>query len=114
MLNLASPYIKTLARIDNLAIENKPVRLKSTVSALVNNIHIFIPLGGVIDLEKEKAKISQQIKKAELEVETKQNVLKNKEFIKKAPNEVVEREKTRLGELKETLKKLKKISHELK
>ena len=113
-LDTLSPHIKSLSGIGNLALESKPLRPESSVSALINDIHIFIPLVGVIDLEKEKIRIARQLEKAELEIEKKQNILKNKEFLKRAPQEIVEREQARLEELKEISKKLKRIKDELK
>jgi valyl-tRNA synthetase len=114
LLYALSPYIKNLSGIENLALESQPRRPKSSVSALIKNIHIFIPLVGVIDLEKEKIRITHQLEKVELEIEKKQNSLKNKEFLKRAPQEIVEREQARLEELKEISKKLKRIKDELK
>jgi valyl-tRNA synthetase len=114
VLSLTVDYIKQLAKLENLDLESKPVSLKSAVSELVNNVHIFIPLEGVLDLEKERLKVHAQLEKINAEIIAKGKLLKNKEFIKKAPQDIIAGSRKRLEELKEAQKKLEKIDSELR
>jgi valyl-tRNA synthetase len=108
------PYLKTLAKLDKAEIVSAPKPPKSSVSLLLDDIHIFIPLEGVVDLDKERARIGSQIESMENELKGKEARLKNKEFVNKAPAEVVEKEKSRVSEIKEQLTKLKRIQDELR
>ncbi|MDD4907467.1 MAG: valine--tRNA ligase [Candidatus Omnitrophica bacterium] len=108
------PYLKTLARLDEVRVVSAQKPLKSSVSLLVGDIHVFIPLEGVVDLDKERARIKAQIQGMENELKGKEVRLKNKEFVSKAPAEVVEKERSRVDEIKEQIAKLKRIQDEIK
>ena len=102
-----SAQIKKLAKLSRLDIEQKYTHIKSSISAIVKDMHITLPLEGVIDIEKEKAKLEDRIAKVEAEIKAKEKTLANKEFVKKAPEEIVAKESSKLEELKEALKKVK-------
>ncbi len=108
-----SPHIKKLARLSDLVVEEHFKPLKSALSTLVKNMHISLPLEGVVDIEKELANLDLKIKKTEFDIKAKQNTLNNKNFLERAPEEIVEKEKTKLKELEVTLIKLKGVRHGL-
>ena len=108
------PYLRTLGKLQEVEITSRQEPPKSSVSLLVKDVHVFIPLEGVVDLEKERARIKSQIEKGSSELKGKEARLKNKDFLGKAPCEVVEKEKARVEELKEQLIRLKRIEDELK
>lgn len=113
LIRSLTAQIKHLAKIDNLKIEDKYVHIKSSITTLIKDIHITIPLEGVVDLEKEKSKIDERIQKIKFEIKVKKKNLSNKEFLKMAPVDVVEKEKIRQKELHDILKRLKAIRDEL-
>jgi valyl-tRNA synthetase len=63
---------------------------------------------GAIDKEKEQARINKEIERLEKFIASLEGKLKNKEFIDKAPKEVVEKEQARLAEVKIELENLRK------
>jgi len=75
---------------------------------------VFLELEGLIDIEKEIEKLNKEIEGLHKDVKAKETRLGNKEFIKKAPLEIVEKEKELLAAGKEKLTHLNKIIHELK
>ncbi|MFA7653117.1 MAG: hypothetical protein WCY42_05015, partial [Candidatus Omnitrophota bacterium] len=83
-------------------------------ASVVKDAHIVIPHFGVIDLEKHKEKISSKINKAEAEINAKEKMLGDKNFLKRAPREIVEKEKEKLKNLKERVQKLKGVRDALK
>ena len=107
LLKTYSSYIKDLARIENLQIKQKIKRPKSCAVAVVGGMEIFIPLEGIIDVKKEAGRLAQKIKVLENILQNTDKKLKNKQFLNKAPKEIVEREKEKKGQLKESIKKLK-------
>ncbi|MFH0828286.1 MAG: valine--tRNA ligase [Candidatus Omnitrophota bacterium] len=113
IINSLSPHIKKLARLNSIVVEGHFQQLKSAFTTLVNNIHITILLEGVVDIEKELIKLDGKIKKAENDIKAKQATLNNKNFVDRAPVEIVEKEKSKLKELEETLHKLKEVKHGL-
>jgi len=113
LLELMKGQIKVLAKVDNLKIEPKYTHLKSSITFVVKDIHVTIPLEGVVDIEKEKLKIEERINNTESEISAKEKMLSNKDFLKRAPKEIVEKEKARKLGLTEVLHKLKVVKNEL-
>jgi valyl-tRNA synthetase len=109
-----SVQLKSLAKLSSLEVKAKYTHIKSSLTVVVGDMHLSIPLSGILDLEKEKLKVDVKIRQAEAEIKTKERTLDNKEFVKKAPLEVVEKEKARLKELGDILKRLKAIKDELR
>jgi len=113
LLESMQEQIKVLAKLSSLKIDSKYVHSKSSITFVVKDIHIVISLEGVVDIEKEKLKIVERIKKSESDIAAKERMLSNKDFVKRAPEEIVEKEKIRLQELRDILSKLKIIKNEL-
>ncbi|MBI3617090.1 MAG: valine--tRNA ligase [Candidatus Omnitrophica bacterium] len=113
--------LKQMARLGNALIE--PARIvgpagsgaknsdtvKNAVTVLVGNIKCVIPLGGVIDVDKEKKKILGQVQEQEKALDGLAQRLKNKEFLKKAPAEIVAKEKERLTSLNARVTELRLV-----
>jgi valyl-tRNA synthetase len=112
-IKLLSSYIKSLTRTADLNLPDKYSQIKSAITTLVGNTHITIPLMGILDLEKEKAKLDQKIKNTESAIAAKEKTLNNQDFIRRAPIEIVEKEKEKLQELQVTLQKLKGVKNGL-
>jgi valyl-tRNA synthetase len=63
---------------------------------------MYIPLSEVIDFEKEKARLSAEMKKNEMEIERLEKKLSNEGFVAKAPAQVIEGERAKLAKYLET------------
>jgi len=113
VLDKSKNYISHFARLQLLEVRNSFKVGSSTISDVVRKVRLYIPLEGAVDIEKEKKRLSAQLVSLEEEMKNKQSRLRNKEFLKKAPGEVVEKEKARLNDLFDTEKRLKKILSEL-
>ena len=108
-LESAAPYLQNLAKLSKLIIEGEYRRASREFVNVEGGAHIIIPLTGTVDAEKYKRKIEQKIQKAESEIKSKKQMLSNDNFLKRAPAEIIETEKSKLAELKDILKKLKAI-----
>ena len=114
ILEQVSKYIISLAKLEELNIGSEDILHKKGISAIAGNIQVFLELEGLIDIEKEIEKLNKEIEGLHKDVKAKETRLGNKEFIKKAPLEIVEKEKELLAAGKEKLTHLNKIIHELK
>ena len=65
-----------------------------------------MPMEGLIDVEAERARISKEIEKMELELKKCEGKLGNVSFVDRAPPEVVVQEKLRLEDWKTKLAQL--------
>jgi len=100
LLNDNSQMLKTLAKIDDFSVSDKTQKIENSAAGLVKQIKFYIPLGDIIDVEKEKKRIVSQIEQHKRDMTNLDKRLKNKNFTSKAPPEVVEKEKARLDSLK--------------
>jgi valyl-tRNA synthetase len=92
--------IKKLARADNIVLaESLDVPKASARAVLTGNAEIAVPLEGLIDFEKERARLQGQIEKLDVELQRLNGQLSNKNFVEKAPAEKVQELRERLAEL---------------
>jgi len=108
LLQDSEAIIKNLGRIDVLTIDKKPTDEKNTATAIVGSIKGAVPLGDLIDINKEKMRILNQIEEQKKVSKGLAGRLKNKDFVKKAPKEVVEKEKVRLESINTKMEELEK------
>ena len=73
---------------------------------VVGNSKIYVSLEGLIDIEKEVEKLNKEIEKVQKELDRTLNKLSNEQFVSKAPQAVIDKEKAIQSELESKLKKL--------
>lgn len=76
------------------------------VKLIVGEYIVYIPMGQLVDNEKEKERIEKEIKSLQFEVERSEKMLSNAGFVAKAPQAMVEKEKEKLEANKTKLNKL--------
>jgi valyl-tRNA synthetase len=91
--------------IGELKIVDKGQKIENEIYITVAGIEIY--LIGAVDKEKEQERIKKEIANYEKIISAAENKLKNKEFVDKAPKEIVKKEKEKLVFWQESLKKLK-------
>jgi len=102
--------VKLLARVENLNPESK--RIPGPVAfSPINGGELFILLEGLIDLKAETAKLEKEKEKQIKYKQTLEGKLKNEQFLKNAPVELVEIEKAKL---KDANDKISRIENNLK
>ncbi|MFC1557088.1 valine--tRNA ligase [candidate division KSB1 bacterium] len=89
-------YIQNLARIENTVIETDVEKPEKSATAVLTGLEIFIPLAGLIDIEQERKRLDKEITQLEKLIRSSNKKLANKEFIKKAPPEIVEQERKKI------------------
>jgi len=106
-------FIKDLARVKSVTFipEDSP-RPKRCALAVTSEAEVYVPLEGVIDIDKEKDRLDKQIAKLGKELEGKRKKLSNKGFLEKANPDVVAEQRQIAEELESKLEKLLK-AHEL-
>ena len=81
-------YITNLAGIAEIkSVDEKP---PIAAIALLRGMKILIPLEGIIDIEFERERCEKKLNRIKKELNSMKNKLRNKEFISKAPKDVVE------------------------
>jgi valyl-tRNA synthetase len=102
-------YIKKLAKIDELTFGEKIEKPKACASAVIKSSEIYVPLEGLIDIDKERERLEKEIKRLEGSLSGIEKKLSNEKFVNNAPEEVVEKEKIKQKDWSENLDKLREI-----
>ena len=87
------------------SLEQKPAQAGS---AVLPGVEIFVPLRGLLDLEKETARLEKEIAQTVKEQERLEGKLNNPGFISKAPVEVVDKEREKLEQVSQRKASLEK------
>jgi len=99
-----SDYIKKLAGVSNIEFtESAPEKVQTVITSIAT---IYVPMGELIDVEKEVARLTQEREKLLKEIERSEGMLNNKGFVERAPQTLVEKEKSKLVANQEKLAKL--------
>ncbi len=99
-------YISRLAKINKIEIDSKATKPSQSASIVIDNNEIFIPLAGVIDIEVEADRLSKQVEAYKGRLKNVNNKLNNKNFVDRAPKDVVDNEKKKQKQYESTLKKI--------
>ena len=88
-----SGYLETLASAKNVTILAKDdAKPENAMTAVVNGVEIYLPLAGLIDVEKETARLNKELATLDKEVSRLDKKLSNAGFLAKAPADIVEKE----------------------
>ena len=102
------PYIEKLAGASSVEIVSvKKFDMKVT-SAVTEFAEIFIPLGELIDKDKELARLNKELENVEKEIARGIGMLDNQNFISRAPAKLVDTEREKLKTNRELKVKLEK------
>lgn len=99
--------IKNVEIVEKLAlvkIEDDKKKKKSGVAVSARSAKLTLDISEFIDIEKEKSCLGKEIENFKNLISKTENLLKNKNFLKKAPKVVVAQNKTKLQEYREKLK----------
>jgi len=98
-----SSYVQNLANCDPLEmVEPGCPKPKQALSTVVQGTEIYMPLAGLVDLDKEIARLKKEAQTIDGVLQRVQKKLSNKQFLAKAPPEVVEKERGKQLELEMT------------
>ncbi|HMQ03329.1 MAG TPA: valine--tRNA ligase [Pyrinomonadaceae bacterium] len=99
--------IKKLARADKLVLGEKlDVPKASAKAVLTGGAEIAVPLEGLIDFDKERERLQNQIAKLDTELQRLNGQLSNENFVERAPAEKVQELRERKYEIEQQLKTL--------
>ena len=98
--------IRRLARLDQVAVD-AAAPPNGAVQLVIDDATVMLPLADVIDVGKERARLTRDIDKLTGEAGKIEGKLGNTQFVAKAPPDVIEEQRDRLAELQQTVAKLR-------
>ncbi len=101
----AAPFFVRLASTSELIV-GKDFDLGNTMQLVTDCARIFIPMGDLIDTEKELERLNKEKAACEKDIQFLNGKLSNEKFVSKAPEAVVAQEKEKLEKANERLAKI--------
>ncbi|WP_003544907.1 valine--tRNA ligase [Desulfotomaculum nigrificans] len=100
-------YLQGLANAQARVLAELKDKPDQAATAVTRGVEIFVPLRGLIDIDKEIARLNKDLKAVQADLARVQGKLNNQGFLAKAPAEVVEKEKAKEQDLSAKAKALK-------
>jgi valyl-tRNA synthetase len=105
-LEKSSGYAITLARLSELRIGTTEKKPKAAATGVIKGAEVYIPLEGIIDMTQERDRLQKEIAKVSKDIDVFSKKLSNRNFVDKAPKEVVEKDTAKLEEFRAKREKL--------
>jgi valyl-tRNA synthetase len=95
-------YFKSLAAAESVVLLSRGAdKPENAMTAVVSGIEVYLPLKGLIDVEKETGRLNKELAVLDKEIARIVSKLSNDGFIAKAPPEVIEKERAKELEYRE-------------
>jgi valyl-tRNA synthetase len=113
LLSAISQYIEpieTLARarpVTFLDSRKESPAGENNLVFVLKEAEVIIPMESMVDLEAERKRLDKEIEQSQAEVDRLEARLNDKAFLTKAPATVVDREREKLGVVKDKLERLR-------
>jgi valyl-tRNA synthetase len=100
-------FLSSLAKLESIEFIDSDDGAPASMTALVDSLKLHIPMAGLIDKDAELQRLQKAIEKAEKEWQRLNGKLSNENFVSKAPEAVIAKEREKLAEAEATLSQLK-------
>jgi len=98
--------LESVGRIESINLLADNEQAPESATGLVGQMKVLLPLGSLIDKKEELARLEREIIKFEKDLTKVNGKLNNENFIKRAPQDVVDKEKSRADELSLAIEQL--------
>lgn len=88
-------HIKNMARIDKLEIGTDILKPEGSATSIKSSLEVFIPLKGVLNIASEVDRLKREKLKVDASIATLDKKLFNDDFLGKAPQEIIDKEKAK-------------------
>jgi valyl-tRNA synthetase len=97
--------IKRLARAEQIDVTGGEPP-KGAAQIVMDEATVFLPLAGIIDIAKERARLTKELDKTKSEAERIEKKLGNPQFVSRADPAVIEEQRAKLAEFEQAKAKL--------
>ena len=98
LVKKTSSYIEKLAGVNSITfVDGKNDVGEKALSVVLAGFEIYVPLGELVDVEKELERLKAELQKVNAEIAFSENKLNNPGFAAKAPKAVVDKEREKLA-----------------
>ena len=98
LIKKTASYIEKLAGVSSINfVDGKNDVGEKALSVVLAGFEIYVPLGELVDIEKEVERLKAELEKVNAEIAFSENKLNNPGFAAKAPKAVVDKEREKLA-----------------
>jgi len=109
LLSEQSGYIYRLASASKVIVEKSVTKPPSSATAVISGgVEVYVPLAGLIDIDKEKERLTKNLDKAIADLDRVEKRLADEAFISKAPENIIAKERERKADIEALKTKLEK------
>jgi len=94
------PAILSLSRAASLTVSTDAARPHQSATAVHSHSEVYVPLAGLIDIDKEKGRLEKELARVGKEIAMFEKKFGDDNFVKNAPPEVLEKDRANYAELK--------------
>lgn len=99
-------YLPSFTRISSVSIAESLEKPKACATAVVEDLTIYVPLAGVIDIDAETSRLQKRLTKLTADLVATQKTLDNPKFVERAPKAVVTQKQDLLSRFESEKEKL--------
>ncbi|MDX1419781.1 MAG: valine--tRNA ligase, partial [Rubricoccaceae bacterium] len=100
-------YVERLAGVGDLTVGEGLAKPDASAAVVVEGHEVFVPLAGMIDLDVERERLGKEIAQREGFLNGVEKKLANEQFVSRAPEAVVEKERQKAADARDELAKLR-------
>jgi valyl-tRNA synthetase len=108
LIESESVHIRTNARVEKISVDGAYSPARTDASAVFAGGELFVPLKGLIDMDRERARLEKEIARIQGDLAKTEAKLGNESFTSRAPREVIDKEVAKRDELATMLEMLGK------
>ncbi|MCQ3827924.1 valine--tRNA ligase [Microbulbifer elongatus] len=102
LLKQTRSLLTKLASLESIDWLAEGAEAPASSTAFVGELELLVPMAGLIDVEAESARVQKELDKLDKDLKQVAGKLQNPNFVDKAPEAVVNKEKQRLADLEST------------
>jgi valyl-tRNA synthetase len=113
-IEASTAAIADMTRLSSLTVRQEAEKPTDAATYIYNDIEIFVPLKGLVDVDNELAKLLRERKKVEAKLGQVNGKLSNQKFLANAPDQVVAKEQEKKAGLDAKMAKIMEAEERLK
>ena len=99
------PFLQFLAQVGDVTVGQGLTKPRDASATVVDGVEVIVPLSGLIDVAKERQRLQTRVQELTDELNRLNARLKDRQFVQRAPEDVVNQAKQRRTQVQETLQK---------
>ncbi|MGC8903131.1 MAG: valine--tRNA ligase [Fervidobacterium sp.] len=112
LLDEEKEYVKFLANVENITFVDSRPDLSATAYVSMHN-EVYVSLGALIDINSEVARLRKKVEKLKADMEKFSKKLEDENFVRNAPEDVVEETKEKQKLFQEQINRIEQIISDL-